>query len=220
MDPEYVDHEQATNEEVMEGFHEVVEKVGILLKVRSMEGTDLAAQWKARQRSIEMNPAAHRLWLDYPTYPDASDSNVQEFCVKVASQLAVYRGKKGMFARPWIMAAAKDMPAYMWWDQHGSSVPELQAVARIVLAQPSSSSICERINSEFEFVKDRRRNKLSHSKANKLVALFHNLRLLKRMKQPQYEEPAVGWSEDVDHSYVTKMQLGVPSDTSGLLKMC
>ena len=43
----------------------------------------------------------------------------------------------------------------------------------------------ERINSEFEFVKDRRRNRLSHEKANKLVALFHNLRLLKRMKNPQ-----------------------------------
>ena len=37
----------------------------------------------------------------------------------------------------------------------------------------------ERINSEFEFVKDRRRNRLGHEKADKLVPLFHNLRLLK-----------------------------------------
>ena len=61
----------------------------------------------------------------------------------------------------------------------------------MILAQPASASICERINSEFEFVKDRRRNRLSHYKANKLVRLFHNLRLLKRMKKPQYSEPMI-----------------------------
>jgi len=61
----------------------------------------------------------------------------------------------------------------MWWDMHGSTTPELQTVARLVLAQPASASICERINSEFAFVKDRRRNRLAHSKANKLVGLFH-----------------------------------------------
>ena len=45
----------------------------------------------------------------------------------------------------------------------------------LVLSQPASASIIERINSEFAFVKDRRRNRLSHKKANKLVGLFHNL---------------------------------------------
>ena len=57
------------------------------------------------------------------------------------------------FAREWVMSAAKNMPGYLWWDQHGATVPELQAVARMILAQPGSASICERINSEFEFVK-------------------------------------------------------------------
>jgi hypothetical protein len=76
------------------------------------------------------------------------------------------------------------------------SCPELQYVARLVLAQPASASICERINSEFAFVKDPLRNKLEHRRANKLVALFHNLRLLHRMKKPNYSEPAIGWNED------------------------
>ena len=61
---------------------------------------------------------------------------------------------------------------------------------------------------EFEFVKDRRRNRLSHEKANKLVSLFHNLRLLKRMKKPQYSEPMIAWGDseelDVACSRVTK----------------
>ena len=37
----------------------------------------------------------------------------------------------------------------------------------------------------------RRSNNLEHEKANKLVGLFHNLRLLKRMKEPRYTEPVI-----------------------------
>ena len=62
-----------------------------------------------------------------------------------------------------------------------------------------------RINSEFAFIKDRRRNRLSHDKANKLdVAIFHNLRLLTRMNKPNYVEPAVGWNCEDNHVGVIK----------------
>ena len=115
------------------------------------------------------------------------------------------------------MSAAKDMPAYLWWDQHGGSVPELQTFARLILAQPASASICERINSEFEFVKDRRRSRLGHEKANKLVALFHNLRLIKRMKEAKYSEPTIAWSAVEDHSGVAKYRVGGSVGTSALL---
>jgi hypothetical protein len=91
-----------------------------------------------------------------------------------------------------------------WWDANGASCPELQCVARLVLAQPASASICERINSEFAFIKDPRRNRLQHDKANKLVAIFHNLRLLARMNKPNYVEPAVGWNCEDNHVGVIK----------------
>ena len=93
---------------------------------------------------------------------------------------------------------------YLWWDANGGSCPELQYVARLVLAHPASASICERINSEFAFIKDRRRNKLQHEKANKLVAIFHNLRLLARMNKPNCVEPAVGWNCEDNHVGVIK----------------
>ena len=92
----------------------------------------------------------------------------------------------------------------LWWDANGSSCPELQYVARLVLAQPASASICERINSEFAFVKDPRRNKLEHEKANKLVAIFHNRRLLARMNKPAYVEPAIGWTTEDNVAGVIK----------------
>jgi len=105
----------------------------------------------------------------------------------------------------------------MWWDMHGSSTLELQVVARMVLAQPASASICERINSEFAFVKDRRRNRLAHSKANKLVGLFHNLRLLERMRQVTYAEPAIAWTDDLEQSSVTKFEPAAIGSTSALV---
>ena len=39
---------------------------------------------------------------------------------------------------------------------------------------------------------DRRRNRLGHGKSNMLVGLFHNLRLLKRMRKLLYTEQCVG----------------------------
>ena len=67
-------------------------------------------------------------------------------------------------------------------------------------------------------MKDRRRNRLGHDKANKLVSLFHNLRMLKRMNKHNYSEPAIAWSVDLDHSAVTKYTAGGSVGSSALLK--
>ena len=75
------------------------------------------------------------------------------------------------------------------------TTPELQSFAVLVLSQPASASIIERINSDFAFIKDRRRNRLGHVKANKLVGLFQNIRLMLRQKKVMYCEPAVAWTE-------------------------
>ena len=203
VDPEFHEHAQSENEEVTEGFNNVVERIAILHEVRK----DLAIfepQWKARVDFINNNPANLASYDKFPSYPSTEDPKVGEFCQKVSAQLTLYRAKKGTFARTWVMAGAEKTPAYLWWDANGSSCPELQYVARLVLAQPASASICERINSEFAFVKDPRRNKLEHGKANKLVAIFHNCRLLKRMKKPAYVEPAIGWNTEDNHAGVIK----------------
>ena len=264
----------------MEGFFETLEKIAILFKVRTMLETDpvLEGLWKKRSILIAADPTAQQTMTDFPNYPDSTDPDVKHFCASANAQLTMYRGKKGIFARTWVIDSAREMPAHLWWDQNGGSVPELQAFARMVLAQPASASICERINSEFEFVKDRRshpppptahcplppsslsrvaicfksppscftpllhpsaspqhasplcplltsalpphccrRNRLSHDKANLRVGLFHNLRLLKRMKKPNYTEPAIAWSDDLEKSNVTKYQPGSSSGKSLLL---
>ena len=43
--------------------------------------------------------------------------------VKLESGKAVGNSfSKGTFAREWVMSAAKNMPGYLWWDQHGATV--------------------------------------------------------------------------------------------------
>ena len=138
LDPEYVSHDHASNEEVTTGLLNVVEKFGIMFEVRAQNKKDgrYTEMWKKRAKLIAADPRKQQTLEHYPKYPTAADANVKAFCTRVNIQLALYRGKKGIFSREWVFDAAEGMPAYMWWDQYGGSVPDLQAVARIVLAQP------------------------------------------------------------------------------------
>ena len=190
VDPEFHGHDQQSVEEVIEGFMDTVEKIGILLEVRTKDFTN---SWTKRKEIIDGDYKKQKTLEHYPSYPDANSAFVKQFAIKVTEQLAVYKSAKGTFARSWAFEAAKNMPAAEWWAMYGGSTPELQTLACLILSQPASSSIIERINSEFGFIKDRRRNRLAHDKANKLVALFHNLRLKARMTKPAYVETTVGW---------------------------
>jgi hypothetical protein len=195
LDPEFHSHDQSSNSEVTDGFHNTVEKIGILREVRQQLDS-YSPKWAERLEFIGSDPARLTQYDKWPGYPDSSNAAVGVFCENVNAQLALYRAKKGTFARAWVMNSAEKHPAYFWWDSNGASCPDLQYVARLVLAQPASSSICERFNSEFAFVKDPRRNRLGHDKASKLVALFHNMRLLTRMKKHKYVEPAISWNTE------------------------
>ena len=206
VDPEFRSHDHASNEEVMSGFMDTVEKIGILVEVRRLQASDnrFSSQWQERKDFVVANPKKYLETTSYPKYPDKNTAAVKAFCVKVNEQLQLYRDGVGTFGRGWLLDTAEKMPAHHWWAQYGASVPQLQTFACLVLAQAGSASICERINSEFAFIADRRRNKLAHARANKLVSCFHNLRLLKRMGQTNYTEPAVSWTEEETTSGITK----------------
>ena len=87
----------------------------------------LAQRWEMRASMIAADPLTQKTMTAFPTYPDSDDQDVKDFCAAVNSQLTIFRGRKGIFARSWIFASARDMPAHLWWDQNGGSVPELQA---------------------------------------------------------------------------------------------
>lgn len=197
LDPEFRNHQQSGNEEVMEGFMDTIEKIGLLMEVRKKRD-EFKKDWELRKKLIESDPKKQKTLDHYPNYPANVTASVQQFASKVSQQLNTYRTGKGTFSRKWVLDSASKIPAYEWWSMYGGSVPELQQVACLILSQPASASIIERINSEFAFIKDKRRNRLAHDKANKLVGLFHNLRLLAKMSKPKYSEPAVGWFTEKD----------------------
>jgi hypothetical protein len=202
LDPEFMDHNQTSNEEVMSGFLNTADRIGILVEVRKKKA-EYMPLWEKRRNLISSDPKKMDTYTFYPEFSQTDNASVQDFVVKINSQLALYKNKKGITGRPGMLLSVKSMPAYLWWDQNGSTFKELQMMARIVLAQPVGTSICERINSEFAFIKDRKRNCLGHDKANKLVALFHNLRLIWRMATPKYVEPAVDHTDSDDALFVS-----------------
>ncbi|GJX35318.1 hAT dimerization domain, ribonuclease H-like domain protein [Tanacetum coccineum] len=67
-----------------------------------------------------------------------------------------------------------------WWVNFGAQAPFLQTLAFRLLGQPSSSSCAERNWSTYAFIHSLRRNKLTTSRAQDLVYIHNNLRLLSR----------------------------------------
>ena len=66
----------------------------------------------------------------------------------------------------------------MKWSQRGGGHAILQKLAFRVLGQPTSSSCCERNWSSYSFIHSFRRNKLLSKRAEDLVFVHNNLRLL------------------------------------------
>ena len=116
--------------------------------------------------------------------------------VKVVSELELFRSGKGMFSKAVAKASAKQVPAYQWWSSFGASTPVLQQVAIKVLSRVASACSCEHNWSTFEFIHSRKRNRLEPARANALVYVFSNLRLIKHIGNLEYEEEFPEWDSD------------------------
>ncbi|XP_050377715.1 uncharacterized protein LOC126794957 [Argentina anserina] len=80
-----------------------------------------------------------------------------------------------------------------WWAVHGASAPKLQVLAFKLLGQPSSSSCCERNWSTYKFIHSATRNKIAPQRAEDLVFVHTNLRLLSRKSQSYKDGPEQMW---------------------------
>lgn len=85
------------------------------------------------------------------------------------------------------MVARYNEDAYDWWGMYGIFAPMLQSIAFKLLGQPSSSSCSERNWSTYSFINSVRRNKLMPQRADDLVYIHSNLRLLSR-RDPEYSK--------------------------------
>ncbi|XP_044369483.1 uncharacterized protein [Triticum aestivum] len=72
-----------------------------------------------------------------------------------------------------------------WWGIHGNSAPALRTIALKLLGQPTSSSCSERNWSTYGMIHNTLRNRLNPARAEDLVFVHQNLRLISR-KSPEY----------------------------------
>lgn len=112
-------------------------------------------------------------------------------------QFAMYKSKEELFAVEG--AAVQDaatMPAHQWWDMYGSGCKELKQVAVAVLSQVSAAVSCERNWSTYDYIHNKKRNKLAPARARDLVYVFSNQRLLQRLNSGTHQEEFVPWDSE------------------------
>ena len=78
------------------------------------------------------------------------------------------------------------------------SVPLLSGVAKTVLEQVVSASAAERNWSIYGKIKDESRNRLSHSKSDKIVYCHEALHLQDMAQDAGYKAPVEKWDSDSD----------------------
>ncbi|KAM0822097.1 hypothetical protein ACQ4PT_071726 [Festuca glaucescens] len=81
----------------------------------------------------------------------------------------------------------------IWWGIHGNSAPELQKLALKLLGQPSSSSCAERNWSTYGLIHSTARNRLNPGRAEDLVFVHQNLRLISRKSSEYSSGPTRFW---------------------------
>ena len=80
-----------------------------------------------------------------------------------------------------------------WWHNGDAAqrFPQLRRVAERVLAQPSSAAASEHNWSNHDFIINKRRNKLSVQRAEDLVFVFSNMKLLLHVNTPEFEQARI-----------------------------
>ncbi|KAL1352817.1 hypothetical protein AAHE18_06G195400 [Arachis hypogaea] len=106
---------------------------------------------------------------------------------KVNIEFASFSDGRGVFDDYDSLNDRGIVDAKSWWLIHGSKAKFFQPIALRLLGQPSSSSCCERNWSTYSFIHSLKRNKLKSKRAENLVFVHTNLRLLSR-KTPQYNK--------------------------------
>ncbi|KAF2284040.1 hypothetical protein GH714_018430 [Hevea brasiliensis] len=101
--------------------------------------------------------------------------------------------KSGPFADPDSIRSMYVTDPRKWWACFGSNAHLLQRLAFKVLGQPTYSSCCERNWSIYSFIHSCRRNKLTSKRAEDLVFIHNNLRLLSRNSSQYYDEKTKLW---------------------------
>jgi hypothetical protein len=92
----------------------------------------------------------------------------------------------------------RTMDPVKWWTCHGANGVYLQSLATRILSQVASSSSAERNWSTYGFIHSVKRNRLGSKKAEDLVYVYSNLRLVSRRGEEYATGPHKEWNVDAE----------------------
>ncbi|XP_074361159.1 uncharacterized protein LOC141701395 [Apium graveolens] len=153
-----------------------------------------------------LNGAPNRL----PPHQDIELSQERNKCIKryfpdgearkaVSIEYARFSGQMDIFGSADSIKDRGTMDPKMWWLVHGASAPNIQKIVLRLLGQPCSSSCCERHWSTYSFIHSVRRNKILPTRAEELVYVHTNLRLLSRKSDLYLKGETKLWDVGDDH---------------------
>ncbi|KAI3698708.1 hypothetical protein L2E82_42453 [Cichorium intybus] len=117
-------------------------------------------------------------------------------------QFVTFHMKKGIYSMAATQADAVTMDGIDWWSTYGAETPELAEVAKKVLSQPISSSWAERNWSTYSYIHNVKRNRLNEKRADKLVYIHSNIRLLSRFSNSYKSGPHKKWDINPESTYI------------------
>lgn len=112
---------------------------------------------------------------------------------KIYAEYGQFSGTLGFFSEAHVMEARDTEDPLSWWASYGSSTPLLQALAFKLMSQPASSSCCERNWSSLSNIQSIKRNRLFSSRAEALVYIHTNLRMIFKKKEEYKTGPSSYW---------------------------
>ncbi|KAJ7970782.1 Dimer_Tnp_hAT domain-containing protein [Quillaja saponaria] len=142
-------------------------------------------------KDVEISAERNKCFLKY--FPIAEERRF------VNIEFARFSGCMDVFASFDSLQDRWDLDPKMWWLVHGSSASLLQNIALKLLGQPCSSSCCERNWSTYSFIHSMRRNKITPQRAEDLVYVHTNLRLLSRKNESYNKGETKMWDIGGDH---------------------
>ncbi|CAL5368560.1 unnamed protein product [Camellia sinensis] len=125
-------------------------------------------------------------------------------------EYGAFSSGSGYFNQPHVIEARMYEEPISWWANHGASTPLLQGLASKLLSQPASSSCCERNWSTYGHIHSIKRNRLASSRAEDLVFVHYNIRMLSRKKKEYKEGPSkCGDRFDIDGPPIEFAELSI-----------
>ncbi|XP_061356814.1 uncharacterized protein LOC133301208 [Gastrolobium bilobum] len=159
---------------------------------------------KRMEESSSFYDVVHRILVDHssrvPPHMDLELTQERQKCLRrffpsmedrsrISLEYADFISNSGTFGDFDAINTQYTMDPKSWWLLYGTFTPMLQKIALRLVQQPSSSSCAECNWSTYSFVHSIKRNKITPKRAEDLVYVHSNLRLLSR-KTPSYAQGA------------------------------